>query len=164
PPGGQLRDVSRAARALPAADPARPSDLLLDGLVALVLDGRVRAEPDLRRTVAAFTADSVSPDDWLQWGLIAQTASIALWDIDSYSLLSGRQVDLARESGALTPLSIALAGRGALLTWCGDLAAATVLTEERDTVNAVTGAQSATTHDVFLAGYRGHAEVLARLA
>jgi DNA-binding CsgD family transcriptional regulator len=160
-PGGHLVEVSRAARSTGAAAAGRPCDLLLDGLIALVLDGRERADADLRRAVDAFVDGAASVDEILQWGLLAQTASIALWDIESYLVLSSRQVELARESGALSPLSIALGGRGAALTWCGDFAAAAGIAEERDAVNAVTGAQSATSHDMFLAGYRGRpSEVL----
>jgi len=154
-PGGHLVDVSRAARAAGAADPVRPCDLLLDGLIALVLDGREGAASDLRRAVDAFVSGAVAVDDWLQWGLLVQTASIALWDVESYLVLSSRQIEVARESGALSPLSIALGGRGAVLTWCGDFAAASALADERDAVNAVTGSQLATSHDMFLAGYRG---------
>jgi DNA-binding CsgD family transcriptional regulator/tetratricopeptide (TPR) repeat protein len=160
-PGGYLVDVSRAARATRTADPVRPCDLLLDGLVALILDGRERATPKLRRAVNAFVSDAVAVDDSLQWGFLAQTASIALWDIDSYRVLSSRQVELARESGALSALSTALGGRGAVLTWCGDFAAARALEAERDVVNEVTTSESATSHDMFLAGYQGRsAEVL----
>ena len=99
----------------------RPCDLLLDGLIALVLDHRERAEPTLRRrAVDAFANSAVAVDDPLQWDQLVQTASIALWDIDSYLMLSSRQVEAAREGSALSLLSTALGGRGAALTWCGD--------------------------------------------
>ena len=68
----------------------------------------------------AFANSAVAVDDLLQWGELVQTASIALWDIDSYLMLSSRQVEAAREAGALSLLSAALGGRGAALTWCGD--------------------------------------------
>ena len=149
-PGGHLVAVSRAARSTGAPDPVRPCDLLLDGLIALVLDHRERAAPILRRAVDAFASSAVAVDDLLQWGELAQTASIALWDIDSYLMLSSRQVEAARESGALSLLSAALGGRGAVLTWCGDFGAASALADERNAVNAVTGKQLATSHDMFL--------------
>jgi DNA-binding CsgD family transcriptional regulator len=163
--GGQLADVSRAAQTTRAADPIRPCDLLLDGLAAMTLDGRARARPILRRAVHAFATGAVSAVDWLEWGVLAKIASIALWDFDSYLVLSNQHVEVARESGALSPLSIALSGRGAVLTWCGDFAAATALADEREAVNAVTGTQSATAHNMFLAGYRGRpAEALSLLS
>ena len=91
----------------------------------------------------------------MQWGLLAQVASIALWDFDSYKVLSSRQVEVARRSGALSPLSIALGTHGAVLTWCGEFDAATELADERHAVNELTGIHLATAHDVMLAGYRG---------
>ena len=92
-PGGHLVDVSRAARSTGAPDPVRPCDLLLDGLIALVLDSRKQAEPNLRRAVDAFANSAAAVDDPLQWDQLVQTASIALWDIDSYLVLSSRQVE-----------------------------------------------------------------------
>jgi DNA-binding CsgD family transcriptional regulator len=153
--GGQLVDVSRAARsAADAPMPGRPCDELLDGLATAILDGRAPAQPSLRRAVDAFVGGTVSADDWLQWGILAQIASIALWDFDSYLVLSRRQVEIARESGALSPLSSALSAHGAVLTWCGEFEAARALADERHAVNEVTGAQSATAH-LVLSGYRG---------
>ena len=52
----------------------------------------------------AFLGDQVSADDWLQWGLLASDAALALWDFDSWAALSTRHVELARASGALAPL------------------------------------------------------------
>ena len=131
-PGGHLVDVSRAARSTGAPDPVRPCDLLLDGLIALVLDSRKQAEPNLRRAVDAFANSAVAVDDPLQWDQLVQTASIALWDIDSYLVLSSRQVEAARRGRRAPLLSMALGGRGAALTWCGDFRAASALADERN--------------------------------
>ena len=53
--------------------------------------------------------------------------------------MSTRHVELARASGALTPLSIALNGRGQVATHCGDFETAASLAAEKDVVNQVTG-------------------------
>jgi hypothetical protein len=50
-----------------------------------------------------------------------------------------RHVEVARVSGALAPLSIALNGRGSVATHCGDFETATLLAAEKDVVNEVTG-------------------------
>ncbi len=56
--GGDLLDVSRAARAAPPpTDPPHPSDLLLDGFALLFTEGRAAAAPVLRRAVSAFRGD-----------------------------------------------------------------------------------------------------------
>ena len=104
-PGGLLQEVSRAARAAPqpAGDP-RPCDLLLDGLATMIVQGRAAAEPTLRRAVNAFLGDQVSGEEWLQWGILAQMAAMAVWDFDGWARLGTRHVELARASGALRPV------------------------------------------------------------
>jgi DNA-binding CsgD family transcriptional regulator len=155
-PGGLLLEVSRAARAAPPpAEAPRPCDLLLDGLTMMVTDGHAAAEPTLRRAVSAFLGDQVSGQEWLQWGILAQMATMALWDFGGWVAVSTRHVELARASGALAPLSIALNGRGQVATHCGDFETATSLAAEKDVVNEVTGIRLASICDLLLAGYRG---------
>ena len=155
-PGGRLLEISRAARAAPPpAGAPRPCDVLLDGLTTMVTHGHAAAEPTVRRAVDAFLGDQVSGEEWLQWGILAQMAAMAVWDIDSWAALSSRHVELARASGALAPLSIALNGRGSVATHCGDFETATSLAAEKDVVNEVTGIRLASTCDLLLAGYRG---------
>ncbi len=155
-PGGHLLEISRAARAAPPpAGAPRPCDVLLDGLTTMVTQGHAAAEPTLRRAVDAFLGDQVSGEEWLQWGILAQMATMAVWDFDSWAVLSSRHVELARASGALAPLSIALNGRGQVATHCGDFETATSLAAEKDVVNEVTGIRLASTCDLLLAGYRG---------
>src|SRR5690348_13470895 len=155
-PGGLLREVSLAAQAAPRpAGALRPCDLLLDGLTTLIVQGSAAAEPMLRRAVNVFLTDQVSGEEWLQWGILAQIAAIGVWDFGSWVALSARDVELARASGALAPLSVALNGRGSVATQCGDFETATSLAAEKDVVNEVTGIQRVTTCDLLLAGYRG---------
>ena len=155
-PGGLLLEVSRAVQAAPQpAGAPRPGDLLLDGLTTMIIQGRAAAEPTLRRAVSAFLGDQVSGEEWLQWGIFAQMAAMAVWDFDSWMALSARHVEFARALGALAPLSIALNGRGSVATHCGDFETATSLAAEKDVVNEVTGIRLATTCDLLLAGYRG---------
>jgi DNA-binding CsgD family transcriptional regulator len=155
-PGGLLLEVSRAARtAPPPAAAPRPCDLLLDGLTTMVTHGHAAAEPTLRRAVDAFLDDQVSGEEWLQWGILAQMATMAVWDFDGWVRMSTRHVELARASGALAPLSIALNGRGQVATHSGDFETATSLAAEKDVINELTGIRLASTCDLLLAGYRG---------
>src|ERR687891_399608 len=60
---GSLLEVSRAARSgPPAPHPPRPADLLLDGLAALITDGRTTAAPILRRAASAFASTETSAE------------------------------------------------------------------------------------------------------
>jgi hypothetical protein len=101
--GGTLIEISEAARGLPPTARQRPCDLLLDGLAALVTEGREAAAPSLRRAIDLYLNDQVSPEDWLQWGRSATTAAYTLWDVDSWVELSHRQVARARARPALSP-------------------------------------------------------------
>jgi ATP/maltotriose-dependent transcriptional regulator MalT len=121
----------------------------------MIVQGRAAAEPTLRRAVNAFLGDQVSGEEWLQWGIFAQMAAMGVWDFDGWVALSTRHVELARAAGALAPLSIALNGRGQVVTYCGDFETATSLAAEKDIVNEVTGIRLAATCDLLLAGYRG---------
>jgi hypothetical protein len=155
-PGGLLPEVSRAAQAAPQGPGApRPCDLLLDGLTRMIVEPRAVAEPAIRRAVNTFLGDQVSGEERLQWGILAQMAAMAVWDFGSWVALSTRDVELARASGALAPLSIALNARGSLATNCGDFERAMSLAAEKEVVKEVTGIRQATTCDLLLAGYRG---------
>jgi DNA-binding NarL/FixJ family response regulator len=154
--GGDLLDVSRAARAAPAPTYApHPSDLLLDGLAELVTEGRVAAAPALRRAVSAFRGERISVDKGLQWGVLASSAAVELWDFESWDAVITRQMELARDAGALAPLSIALNGEGIVVTWRGDFAAAARVIVEADAVTEATGTRIAPYGGMLLAALRG---------
>jgi DNA-binding CsgD family transcriptional regulator/tetratricopeptide (TPR) repeat protein len=153
---GNLLDVSRAARAAPPpAHPPYPSDLLLDGLALLVSEGRAAAAPTLRRAVRAFRGEGFSVKKGLQWGVLASSAAVEIWDFESWEAVISRQMELARDAGALAPLSIALNGEGIVVAWCGDLATAARVTLEADAVTQATGTRIAPYGAMLLAALRG---------
>jgi DNA-binding CsgD family transcriptional regulator len=154
-PGGELHTVSAAAlSAPPVADP-RPCDLLLDGLAALITEGRTEAALTLRPAIDRFLSDQVVPTDWIEWGRSASTAAFALWDVDSWTRLSTRQVALARESGAFASLVTALNFHVVVTTCCGDFEAATSLVTELAAVKEAFGIQMAPFGAQVLAAYQG---------
>jgi DNA-binding CsgD family transcriptional regulator len=154
--GGDLLDVSRAALAAPRPTyPPHPSDLLLDGLAKLVTEGRAAAAPALRRAVSAFRGERISIEKGLQWGVLASSAAVELWDFESWDALITRQMELARDAGALAPLSIALNGEGIVVTWRGDFAAAARVIGEADAVTEATGTRIAPYGAMLLTALRG---------
>ena len=164
-PGGLLSEVAGAARsAPPARQPAPPWDLFLDGLATVVTDGRAAAAADLRRAVDAFLGDNIPDGDFVQWGHLATSAACMLWDWKSWEALSAKHVHLARMSGAMAPLSIALNGRGVYAAWCGDFAAATAIVAEYDAVNDATGIGWYSAGGLLHAAYQGRPEALALMA
>jgi DNA-binding CsgD family transcriptional regulator len=140
PAGGLLPEVSRAARlAPPAREPVARCDLFLDGLAAVVTDGRAAGAASLRTAVDAFLGDEISDGELVEWGQLATHAACLLWDWRSWEILSATRVELARASGALAPLSIALNGRGVFAALCGDAEAAKTLVGEHQAVKEATG-------------------------
>jgi DNA-binding CsgD family transcriptional regulator len=161
-PGGSLPEVSRAAQsAPPAPDSAPASGLFLDGLATMVTDGRAASVGSFRRAVDAFLSDEVPDDEFLQWGHLATSAAVHLWDWKSWELLSARHVELARASGALAPLSMALSGRGVYTAWCGDAEASTAIIAEYNAVNEATGIGWYSACGLMHAAYQGRPEALA---
>jgi len=153
---GDLLEVSRAARALPAsALPPRPADLVLDGLARLVTDGPAAAAPTLRHVVSAFADPGIPAAEGLRWGWFAQAAASALWDDDAWHAMLVRQVRLAHDAGALDQLPVMLGALGTAAVWGGDFAAADSLIAEADAVCEATGSRAAPFAAMMLASLRG---------
>src|SRR5262249_34779599 len=87
-----------------------------------------------------------------------------LWDWQSWEKLNIKYINVARESGALAPLSIALNRQGHFATLCGDFDAATALVAEYDAVHEATGIGWYSVGRLLLAAYKGRPEALEPLA
>jgi len=114
--------------------------------------------------VDAFLSEETSDRDLVQWGHLATHAACVLWDWQSWEALSTRYVELARVSGALAPLSIALNGRAAYAAWCGDFEAATALAAEFDAVNEAAGIGWYSAGGLLQAAYQGRQDALALMS
>jgi len=149
---GTLRQISRAicAAPRPAHEPLA-SDLLLDGLARLVAEGLAPAAPTLRKAISAFRDDG----QLLQFGQMAATAAVALWDVVSWDAVITRQLQLARDTGALAQLATALQGKAIVVTWSGDFSEAGSVIAEADAVTAATGIRIASYGAMLLAAYEG---------
>ncbi len=123
---GDLLEVSHAARALPPpTHPPRLVDLALDGFALLVAEGPAAAAPVLRQATRAFASPGIPAEEILRWSWVATVADEALWD-DGGWRVSVRQVQLAREAGALDQLPILLNRMAVDAVWSGDFTAAPV--------------------------------------
>jgi DNA-binding CsgD family transcriptional regulator len=160
---GDLLEVSRAVRALPApAHPPRPADLPLDGLALLVTDGPAAAAPVLRQAARALASADIPAEEILRWSWIATVADEALWDDQGWAL-AVRQVQLARDAGALDKLPILLNRMGLDAVWSGDRAAATSLIAEARAVSEATRSPLAPVTAMMLAAFRGREAEVASL-
>ena len=127
PRGARGRDVGRRpgqprrragccrGRALcaPGPEPPRAVDVLLDGLALRLTEGYAAAAPTLSRALELVLAPEVGTDEagrwlWLAGSRPSATVALELWDAESWHFLAARQAQVARDTGALVQLRLAL--------------------------------------------------------
>src|SRR5919106_6281471 len=122
---GDLLAAGRAVSALPRpTGPPRAVDTLLDGIALLVTDGRAAAASTLLRATSAFSGADVPVDDCLRWSPFATAAGNAIWDDDGVRAVCARQIQIARDAGALGQLPAHLLALGNAAARGGDLVGA----------------------------------------
>jgi hypothetical protein len=150
-----LVTVARAALAAPAAAAPRASDLLLDGLATLVAAGDQDGAPLVRRALAEFCRADLAPEEAIRWLWLACRAAIDVWDFERWDLISRRLVGLARRSGAVVALPLALMARVGMDLLLGDLPAARAAQEESEAVLQATGSRLAPYGRMLLLAWQG---------
>jgi len=158
-----MTHVAEAVRAAPASRPPRATDLLLDGLAALVTEGHPVGAPMLKRAVCAFRDEAVPAEEALRWLPFACRMSRAAWDDESWHTLSARLIELARQAGALTALPDALQDGTTLRLAVGETAMATALAREAETVAEATGNPLRPYGALLVATWRGQEAEATRL-
>ncbi len=162
--GGRLNDrvdvadVARAARASPrrSADEPTAADLLLDAFSALCGD-YVTAVPICREALQQMCGDTTPPTENLRWLWHATVIALELWDDETSSHASHDHLEIARRTGALSELWVALSSRTPVLVFCGDLSGAASLVAEAQSVAEATGISGAPYGGLILAAWRGQA-------
>ncbi len=141
PVGAREVDVATAALSAPPVPHPGRADLLLRGLAVVVTEGYAAGVPMLRRALNEFRAEAVSREEGLGWLPLACRMAHDAWDFDSWSVLSARLVELARETGTLSVLPSALLLRLSNRVFAGELAVAESLAVEAVTIGAATGSR-----------------------
>jgi DNA-binding CsgD family transcriptional regulator len=151
-----VQDVAEAARAAPrpADDEATAADLLLDALVALTDDYGAAIAP-CQDALRKLSGDKISPEERLRWLWQGCVVALEVWDDESAYLLSHHSVRLARETGTLSELALALSARTPILVFCGELSAAASAVADTQSVQEATGISSAPYGALILAAWRG---------
>jgi DNA-binding CsgD family transcriptional regulator len=157
--GGGVREVAEAVLAADWGESSRRSplacNLLLDGLAILTTQGYAAAATTLKGALRAFRDEAMSEEDTLRWLWLACRIARAFGDDASWDELTDRQVQLARNAGALSLLPIALIERFGVQLFVGDLDAAASLVAEAEAVVEATGSQLAPQGAIALAAWRG---------
>lgn len=158
------RDVALAARAAPAATAPRTTDLLLDALAASATDGTTAGLPLVRDAVASFRRQiPVTRDETVRWlaracPIAEEAAAHDLWDLDAWSELADRAVQLARDTGALAFLPQALVYAAGSHLFRGEFRRSAELLDESARVIDATGLVAVSYATLVLTAWRGDEE------
>jgi DNA-binding CsgD family transcriptional regulator/tetratricopeptide (TPR) repeat protein len=158
---GSVREAAEAARAAPSGpQPPRPVDLLLDGLAKRFTEPFGEASPVLTQALDAFTRRDDRGGDRVHWlwtscPVTPEPLATELWDDETWHELASRAVSLARDTGALAVLPIALTYRACVHLHAGEFAEASALIEEADAISVATGNAPLSYSSLALLAWRG---------
>ena len=149
-------EVAEAARgAPPAPQPARPIDLLLDGLASRFTEGYAASVLPLKQALEAVSRDEGHDEDDIHWLWLACRIAPDLWEDETWHELATRQLRVARDAGALSVLPLAATYRAGAHVHAGEFAAAAALIEEADAITEATGNAPLGYTSLVLAAWRG---------
>jgi DNA-binding CsgD family transcriptional regulator len=158
---GGVGEAAEAARAAPPGpDPPRVVDVLLDAFALRLTEGYAAAAPLLTRALKLVLALDVASGEagrwlWLTGRRAGAIIALELWDFESWHALVARQTQVARDTGALVQLQLALN----ILAWthlvAGELTAAAQLFQEDRLIAEATGNPPIAYNEMLLAAWRG---------
>jgi DNA-binding CsgD family transcriptional regulator len=159
-PGG-LRSAAQAARAAPPGPPApRAVDVLVEALALRLTDGYGAAASALTHALQLLLDLSLDSEDarrWL-WMVGARTSGLIameVWEFESWHTLALRQVQVARDMGALVHLQFALTFLVVTHLLRGELTTAARLIDEDRLIADATGNAPVAHTEMMLAAWRG---------
>lgn len=159
---GDAPAVAKAARAAPTGTaPPRTVDVLLDAFAIRLTEGYAAAAPTLARALELLLAMDVSHQDVgrrlsLSSSRNGNVVALEMWDDEALHGLAARQVQVARDAGALVHLQFALSFLARSQMLAGDLTAATLTIDETRSIAEATGNPAPVNAPMILAAWRGH--------
>lgn len=164
PEGGSMLDVSEAASAATRVlSTPGPADLLLDGLATQYNAGFDKGFTTVCEALSRY-GDGMQVEEELRWMLLACLAASRVWDIERHISLSLRYLDIARASGALAHLPLALSSRFLPLMMTGDFDSAAEVALEMGAAIDAMGNSLSPYCAIVLAAWRGRRAELETLA
>ena len=158
--GGVLEAAEAARAAPPGREPPRAVDVVLDGLAMRFTEGYGAAAPTLTRALEMVRALNVGTDEegrrlWLASNRTSAAIASELWDAESWHALATRQVQFARDTGALVHLQYALNFLAVTHLVAGELTTAALFVEEDRLIAEATGNPPIAYAGMMLAAWRG---------
>jgi DNA-binding CsgD family transcriptional regulator len=163
-PGG-AREAAEAARAAPpGSDPPRVVDVVLDALALRLTEGHAAAAPALSRALEMVSTLDGSFDEASRWlRLVGAIIAFELWDAESWLALAARQVQVAREAGALVQLQFALNFLSIPHLHAGELDTAARLIEEDSVLAEAAGNPAGAPNMMMLTAWQGREQEASEL-
>jgi DNA-binding CsgD family transcriptional regulator len=157
--GGGERAAAEAARRAPSPDGVpRAIDLLLEGLAVRFTAGYAAGAAPLKRALSAVRDQGGRPGQDVRWPWSARRVAPDLFDDDAWHAMATRNVQVARDAGALAVLPLALHNLANVHTFDGNLEAAAALLNEADAIADATGTAPLVLGKLPLTGFRGDEE------
>jgi DNA-binding CsgD family transcriptional regulator len=166
--GGPAAVAAAARAAPPGTAPPRTVDVLLDAFTIRLTDGYAAAAPTLARALELLLVIDVSNEE-VSRRLSPSSArngnilALEMWDDDAMHLLAARQVQVARDTGALVHLQFALTFLARSHMLAGDLTAAMLIIDEARLIAEATGNPALVNAPMVLAAWRGDEEQATQL-
>lgn len=150
-----VTEVARSARAAPSVE-GLPGvgDQLLDGLALLFTEGYRVATPSGKAMLRTLRTTQVKADD-LRYLWLAAAAAADMWEDDTWRALTIDHVRIARDTGVLAELPLALNSRIMVHLFCGEFGAAGSLVAELASVTESTGTDLASYGAMGLVAWQG---------
>ena len=153
-------EAAEAATLSAGQEPARAIDLLLEAVVARLTRGYEPAP--VARAVAAIRAEGSRREN-LVWCLLACELALDLWEDDVSDAIASAVGGVARESGGLRLVPLALGYSAAHRLLRGEFGVAEQLLEEAETIRAAIRGPYFVTASILLAAWRGDREATKKL-
>jgi DNA-binding CsgD family transcriptional regulator/tetratricopeptide (TPR) repeat protein len=158
--GGPPTVAAAAREAPPGNVPPRTVDVLLDAFAIRLTDGYAAAAPTFARALELLLAEEVSNEDVSRRLSVSSTrngnvVALEMWDDEALHRLAARQVQAARDAGALGHLQFALSFLARSHMLAGELTAATLMIDEARLIAEATGTPALVNAPMILAAWRG---------
>jgi DNA-binding CsgD family transcriptional regulator len=153
-------EAARAARAAPTGpQPPRPVDVVLDTLALRFTEGFTAAAPALIHALEVLQQHSMDRTGarwtWIAANNVSGIIAMELFDSEARHEFGVEQVKLARDTGALAPLQVALHYLAHTNLPAGELALAAAQIDQSRAITDATGNKPVAYTELTLACFRG---------
>ena len=147
-------EAAEAFRAMPRSEPQTGAELLITGQAVRLTDGNAAGLRVLKHALEAFQTGRMTTEEELAGFPFACPVAFSVWDEESSYGLSARYVRLARTTGALTALPVALEHHAMIHICKGAFSTAESLLAEEDALAQATGSIAGSDVALLLAAWK----------